>query len=93
MDRKFATQFREMRVQINEPRAAFDMYIAVWSVGGSECVIGAPSLEALSNRWAQMTRTTLDASRAQHVLVMKCEAPEALMNAAKAIAAGEEPRP
>ena len=65
-------------------RPAFDMYIAVWGVGG-ECVIGAPSLAALEARWFQITRVPLDAARAQHVLVMHCGAPESLMNAAKKI--------
>lgn len=88
--RKLATQFTRMRVQINEPRPAFDMYIAVWSnFGCGECVIGAPSLQALRDRWRQITRTPLDASRAQHVLVMHCNAPDDLMDRAKAVVAGE----
>lgn len=92
MERKLATQFKRMRVEIHEPRPAFDMYIAVWAKPGrGECVIGAPSLEALETGWLQITRTPLDASRAQHVLVLHCEAPDALMNQAKAIAAGRDP--
>lgn len=92
MDRKLATQFQRMRVQIIEPRPAFDMYIAIWSFPGrGECVIGAPTREALAERWEQITRTPLDESRAQHVLVLHCEAPDALMNQAKAIAAGRDP--
>lgn len=88
--RKLATQFTKMRVQIDEPRPAFDMYIAVWSnFGRGECVIGAPSLQALSDRWLQITRTALDASRAQHVLVMHCSAPDELMDRAKALATAE----
>lgn len=70
MERKLATEFRRMRIQLDEPRPAFDMYIAVWSnFGRGECVIGAPSLPALVDRWQQITRTTLDARRAQHVVV------------------------
>jgi hypothetical protein len=89
MDRKLATQFHRMNVQINEPRPAFDMYIAVWANGvGGECVIGAPSLQALESRWLQITRVPLDADRAQHVLVLHCDAPEALMDAAKNVAGG-----
>lgn len=66
-----------MRVQFGEPRPAFDMYIAVWArPGQGECVIGAPSVEALRARWLQITRTALDASRAQHVIVMQCESLE-----------------
>lgn len=84
MDRKLATEFQRMRVQISEPRRAFDMYIAVWSNAPyGECVIGAPSIEALELRWARITRTTLDASRAQHVIVMHCDAPESLLRQAK----------
>lgn len=88
MSRKLATQFTKMRVQIDEPRPAFDMYIAVWSnFGRGECVIGAPSLKALADRWLQITRTALDESRAQHVLVMHCSAPDELMDRAKGITA------
>lgn len=84
MEKKLATQFRRMNVQINEPRPAFDMYIAVWSnTGFGECVIGAPSMAALESRWLQITRTKLDATRAQHVLVLHCSAPEKLMDIAK----------
>lgn len=89
MEKKLATQFQRMRVTVNEPRPAFDMHIAVWSnPGRGECVIGAPSLAALADRWLQITRTPLDASRAQHVIVIHCEAPEGLMSEAKNIAAG-----
>lgn len=86
MDRKVATQFQRMRVQVNEPRPAFDMYIAVWSNPPyGECVIGAPSVEQLELRWARITHTTLDADRAQHVLVIHCDdAPDSLMREAKA---------
>jgi hypothetical protein len=88
MDRKLATQFQRMRVQITEPRSAFDMHIAVWAKPGrAECVIGAPSVEALREQWEQITHTRLDESRVQHVIVMLCEAPEGLINQAKAIAA------
>lgn len=77
MERKLATEFRRMRIQVDEPRPAFDMYIAVWSnFGRGECVIGAPSLQALDARWQQITRTTLDASRAQHVVVTYFDAPK-----------------
>jgi hypothetical protein len=89
MDRKLAKQFRRMSVQINEPRPAFDMYIAVWSNAGfGECVIGAPSLASLESRWLQITRTPLDETRAQHVLVLHCNAPEYLMDIAKDAAGG-----
>lgn len=89
MDRKLATQFRRMNVRINEPRPAFDMFIAVWSNAGfGECVIGAPSLETLEARWRQITRTPLDAARAQHVLVLHCDAPESLMEIAKNVTDG-----
>jgi hypothetical protein len=88
MDRKLATQFQRMRVQINEPRPAFDMHIAVWAnPGRGECVLGAPSVEALRERWQQITRTQLDESRVQHVIVMLCDVPE--MN--EAIAAFRDP--
>jgi hypothetical protein len=71
MGRKLATEFRRMRIQIDEPRPAFDMHIAVWAQPGrAECVIGASSLQALNERWLQITRTQLDASRAQHVVVI-----------------------
>lgn len=80
MDRKLAKEFQRMRVQIIEPRPAFDMHIAVWAKPGvGECVIGAPSLPALNDRWRQITRTELDADRVQHVIVMLCDAPEALL--------------
>lgn len=93
MDRKLATEFTRMQVQINEPRSAFDMYIAVWTAPGrGECVIGAPSVKALADRWLQITRTALDESRAQHVLVLHCSAPDELMERAKAIAAIEVER-
>lgn len=89
MERKLATQFRRMNVQINEPRPAFDMFVAVWSnTGFGECVIGAPSLETLKTRWRQITRTPLDAARAQHVLVLHCDAPESLMEIAKNVTDG-----
>lgn len=90
MDRKLATQFQRMSIQVNEPRPAFDMYIAVWAAGPGrgECVIGAPSILSLADRWLQITRTQIDASRVQHVVVIHCDAPEALMKSAKAIAAG-----
>lgn len=88
MERKLATQFQKMQVTVNEPRAGFDMYIAVWSTPGcDECVIGAPSVMALAKRWFDITKLPLDANRAQHVMVIQCDAPEALMNQAKAIAA------
>lgn len=77
MDRKLASQFRRTRVEVHAPRPAFDMFIAVWAnPGRGECVIGAPSLQTLSDRWLQITRTPLDASRAQHVLVLHCDVPE-----------------
>lgn len=89
MEKKLAKQFRRMNVQINEPRPAFDMYIAVWSnMGFGECVIGAPSMATLEARWLQITRTTLDAARAQHVLVLHCDAPEELMAIAKNVTGG-----
>lgn len=78
MERKIATEFRRMRIQVDEPRTAFDMYIAVWTAPGrGECVIGAPSLRALADRWQQITRTRLDASRAQHVVVTHFGEPKA----------------
>lgn len=92
MDRNLATQFQRMRVQITEPRSAFDMHIAVWKNSGrGECVIGAPSVEALRERWKQITCTRLDESRVQHVIVMLCEAPEGLLNRAKAVALRVDP--
>jgi hypothetical protein len=89
MDRKLATQFQQMRIQVNEPRPAFDMHIAVWLFPGrGECVIGAPSIGSLAERWFEITRMPLDTRRAQHVVVIHCDAPEELMNAAKDIAGG-----
>lgn len=79
MDRKLAKEFQRMRVRIDEPRPAFAMYIAVWAAPGrAECVIGAPSLQVLNDRWRQITRTELDERRAQRVLVMLNELPESL---------------
>jgi hypothetical protein len=87
MERKLAKQFARMMVQVHEPRAGFDMYVAVWSKPGhGECVIGAPSVMALAERWYDITQTALDANRAQHVMVIQCDAPESLMDQAKAIA-------
>lgn len=91
MSGRMATQFRRMRVQVDEPRVAFDMYVAVWrNTGMGECLIGAPTLEELDARWAQITGTPLDADRAQHVIVMQCEAPGARMDEARAMAASKE---
>lgn len=94
MSGRLATQFRRMHAQIDGPRVAFDMHVAVWrNNGAGECVIGAPTIEALKARWAQITGTPLDADRAQHVIVMRCEAPDALMDEAKAIVDRKEPPP
>lgn len=88
MEKKLAKQFQRMTVTVNEPRAGFDMYIAVWSTPGcGECVIGAPSVMELAKRWFDITKLPLDANRAQHVMVIQCDAPESLMDQAKAIAA------
>jgi molybdopterin-guanine dinucleotide biosynthesis protein A len=88
MVKQIAREFQQVRIQIDQPRAAVEMHVAIWSnPGRGECFIGAPTLDALEARWLQITRTTLDKARAQHVLVVSCDVPEAIMTAAKEVAA------
>jgi hypothetical protein len=88
VDRLFAKEFRRIEIEIKGARPAFHMYLAVWSnPGRGECLIGAPTLEALARRWAEVTQRPLDASRAQYVLVMNYDAPGTLVEPAHPMSA------
>jgi hypothetical protein len=89
----FARTFTKLMVQISKPSGGFDAYIAVWRErpDTAEVVLGAPSLEALAERWQRITGLVLDAKRAQHVVMTYCTAPEELWLQAKAAVEGRPP--
>lgn len=89
MARNLAKQFTKLAVEYHKPRAGFDAYIAVWNGGRNEVVIGAPTLEALAQEWESITGQQLKRDRAQHVVLTYCDAPEVMMQQAKAAADGE----
>lgn len=90
-----SSQFTKILYQVSEPTAGFDMWVGTWSNNGNgHVVIGAPSLEALGDRWLQIVGVELDRSMAQHVIAVQCAVPEELLGDAKCIAhsSGADPK-
>jgi hypothetical protein len=54
-------------------RIAFDSYIAIWYNENRHVIIGAASLEALEDRWLQITGLVLESSNAQHVRIIQAK--------------------
>lgn len=49
---------------------AFELWIAIWNNRGrGEVMLGAPTLDALGERWEQITSSDFDPTRAQHVVI------------------------
>lgn len=83
------TRFTKLVYESHDPKPGFDVWVALLSDARGQMMIGAPTLDELESRWFEIVGTDLDRHRAQHVLVIQSNAPEAMLEQAKRIARGE----
>lgn len=62
-----STQFKKQK---DHDRVAFEAYVAISSNSGSHMMVGAPTLNALAEAWAQVTGIPLDRRMAQRVFIV-----------------------
>lgn len=75
--RHYATAFTKLAVTALLPEqgkpgiAGFEIWVAIWNNRGrGEVVLGAPTLDALAERWEQITSSDFERDRAQCVVFL-----------------------
>jgi hypothetical protein len=67
--------FDRLTIEIGKKATAYRAFIAVWmNRGRGDVVIAAPTLEALRDRWEQITSCDLDEAMAQEVFICSVKA-------------------
>lgn len=63
-------QFERLDIEIGKKAASYKAFMAIWSNRGrGHVVIAAPTIEALRDRWEQITSSDLDETMAQEVFI------------------------
>lgn len=63
-------QFEKLDIEIGKKAASYKAFMAIWSNRGrGHVVIAAPTIDALRDRWEQITNSDLNEPLAQEVFI------------------------